>query len=153
MRLKQLSACLPTAPRLHSPWAPALIHLPPHHPVPGLPIAVTLGQVTAGPSNATIRFTHKPWYSQGLQARVRVWNPIGTDGKQLAAGKEVEETLPAPNNATAGIIPVGAGNLARVVSACGLNTRFPTVAAALCTVHWRVYWTAWEPAVLHVFSA
>ena len=107
--------------------------LPRPHASAGLPAAVTLGKVTAGPSNATIRFTHKPWYSQGLQVRVRVWNPIGADGKLLAAGKEVEETLPAPKNATAGVIPAGAGNLARVVSGCALNTRFPTNSGS--TVH------------------
>ncbi|KAI7843658.1 hypothetical protein COHA_002560 [Chlorella ohadii] len=78
----------------------------------GLPVAVTLGTVVPGPTNVTIRFTHAPGYSQGVQARVRVWNPVGADGKLLASGKEVEETLPAPSNTNAGIIP----SLIRVTS-------------------------------------
>lgn len=75
-------------------------------------MAVTLGTVVPGPTNVTIRFTHAPGYSQGVQARVRVWNPVGADGKLLASGKEVEETLPAPSNTNAGIIP----SLIRVAS-------------------------------------
>lgn len=106
----KLSRC--SSSRLPAP-PPALKH----PPAAGLPVAVTLGKVTVSSGGATIRFTHAPWYSQGLQARVLVWNPIGADGKLLAAGKEVEETLPAPTNANAGIIPAGAGALTRVVGA------------------------------------
>lgn len=77
-----------------------------------------LGSVTPSGTGVSIRFTHAPRYSQGLQARVRVWNPIGPDGKPLAANKEVEETLPTPTNANAGVITPNGGALTLPVRIC-----------------------------------
>ncbi len=79
----------------------------------GLPVAVTLGTITLGTSNVSVRFTHAPWYSQEVQARVRVWNPVGSGGKLLADGKEFEE-FPS---AGVGIIPQLASFLLKCTSA------------------------------------